>query len=106
MSGISCSNAFNAYARRWAGMEAEVFVVDNNSSDGSVEMVQKLFPEIHIIANTENAGFSKANNQAIRKAKGIYSSSQSRHGGGRRNFFVKYVHSWIHIRMQADSAYR
>ncbi len=55
-----------------AGMEAEVFVVDNNSSDGSVEMVQKLFPEIHIIANTENAGFSKANNQAIRKAKGEY----------------------------------
>ena len=53
-------------------LEAEVFVVDNNSVDGSVEMVRKKFPEVKLIANKENLGFSKANNQAIRHSKGKY----------------------------------
>jgi GT2 family glycosyltransferase len=53
-------------------VDAEVFVVDNNSSDGSNEMVEELFPNVHLIANKENTGFSKANNQAIRKSKGEY----------------------------------
>ena len=50
----------------------EVFVVDNNSNDGSVEMVKKKFPRVKLIANTENLGFSRANNQAIRQASGRY----------------------------------
>lgn len=50
----------------------EVFVVDNNSIDGSVEMVAEKFPEFHLIANKDNKGFSKANNQAIRISKGEY----------------------------------
>lgn len=54
------------------GMEAEVFVVDNASSDGSVEMVRRLFPEVTLIDNKDNLGFSKANNQAIRKSSGEY----------------------------------
>ena len=53
-------------------VDAEIFVVDNNSSDGSNEMVEELFPNVHLIANKENTGFSKANNQAIRKSKGEY----------------------------------
>ncbi len=53
-------------------LETEVFVVDNNSADGSVEMVQKEFPWVKLIANKKNVGFSKANNQAIRQAKGEY----------------------------------
>ncbi len=53
-------------------MEAEVFVVDNNSVDGSVEMVREKFPWVHLIANKDNTGFSKANNQAMRIAKGEY----------------------------------
>lgn len=53
-------------------IETEVFVVDNNSVDGSVEMVHAKFPEVQVLANTENVGFAKANNQAIRKAKGKY----------------------------------
>lgn len=53
-------------------IEAEVFVVDNNSIDGSTEMIQQLFPEVHLIANTQNTGFSVANNQAIRQTKGEY----------------------------------
>ena len=44
----------------------EVFVVDNNSVDGSVEMVKEKFPSVKVVANTDNKGFSKANNQAIR----------------------------------------
>jgi len=52
--------------------EAEVFVVDNNSKDNSVELVRNQFPEVHLIANQENTGFSTANNQAIREAKGEY----------------------------------
>ena len=51
-------------------LEIEVIVVDNNSVDGSVEMVRSRFPEAHLIANEENTGFSTANNQAIRIAKG------------------------------------
>jgi GT2 family glycosyltransferase len=54
------------------GIEAEVFVVDNNSVDGSSEMVRKKFDFVTLIANKENLGFSKANNQAIRLAKGEY----------------------------------
>lgn len=54
------------------GIEGEVFVVDNASSDGSVEMVRHRFPQVRIIANTQNVGFSKANNQAIKEANGEY----------------------------------
>lgn len=53
-------------------MECEVFVVDNNSVDGSVQMVREKFPEVILIANKENTGFSRANNQAMRIAKGEY----------------------------------
>ncbi|MBC3542419.1 glycosyltransferase family 2 protein [Rufibacter sediminis] len=53
-------------------LRVEVFVVDNNSVDGSVEMVQRRFPEVILLANKENLGFSKANNQAIRQAQGKY----------------------------------
>ena len=44
---------------------AEVWVVDNNSVDGSVEMVREKFPWVKVIANKDNKGFSKANNQAM-----------------------------------------
>ncbi len=54
------------------GIEAEIFVVDNSSVDGSVKMVKEKFPEVFCIANTDNSGFAKANNQAIRQSKGEY----------------------------------
>ena len=53
-------------------IESEVFVVDNNSVDNSVEMVRRKFPWVSLICNRENLGFSKANNQAIRLSKGEY----------------------------------
>lgn len=54
------------------GIEMEVFVVDNNSVDGSVSLVAEKFPAVKLIANKENLGFSKANNQAIRQSSGEY----------------------------------
>ncbi len=53
-------------------LDAEVWVVDNNSVDGSVEMVRQRFPEVKLIANKVNTGFSKANNQAIRESNAEY----------------------------------
>jgi len=54
------------------GIEAEVFVVDNNSVDGSVALIKEKFPRVNLIENKANAGFSKANNQAIRLSRGEY----------------------------------
>lgn len=54
------------------GIDAEIFVVDNASVDGSVKMVKEKFPEVKCIANQDNAGFAKANNQAIRQSTGEY----------------------------------
>lgn len=50
----------------------EVFVVDNNPKDKTVEMVKKEFPSVNLIVNTKNLGFAKANNQAISKSRGEF----------------------------------
>ncbi len=55
-----------------AQLPAEVWVVDNHSADDSVAMVRHKFPEVHLIANPDNPGFAKANNQAIRQCQGEY----------------------------------
>lgn len=54
------------------GIDVEVFVVDNNSVDGSNRMVREKFPEVILIENKQNTGFSKANNQAMRLSKAEY----------------------------------
>jgi len=53
-------------------LETEVFVVDNNSVDGSTEMLKGKFPWVNLIENKDNKGFSVANNQAIVKSDGQY----------------------------------
>lgn len=58
--------------RAQADLDMEVFVVDNNSADGSVAMVRAQYPDVHVVANTDNVGFGRANNQAIRQARGRY----------------------------------
>lgn len=50
----------------------EIIVVDNVSKDGSVEAIKNTFPKVKVIANSENVGFSKANNQGIAIAQGEY----------------------------------
>lgn len=59
-------------SRACEGIEAEIIVVDNNSTDDSVEMVRTQFPEVVLLANTDNPGFAKANNQGVSVARGKY----------------------------------
>lgn len=53
-------------------IDKEIFVVDNASNDGTVELLRNTYPNICVIANQKNLGFSAANNQALAKAKGEY----------------------------------
>jgi GT2 family glycosyltransferase/lipopolysaccharide/colanic/teichoic acid biosynthesis glycosyltransferase len=53
-----------------ANLAAEIFVVDNASNDGSADMVRREFSEVKLIANRDNIGFARANNQALRQATG------------------------------------
>lgn len=53
-------------------IDGEIWVVDNNSVDHSIHMLETKFPNVKLIKNKENVGFSAANNQAIIKAKGEY----------------------------------
>lgn len=50
----------------------EIIVVDNASTDGSPELLSKKYPQVQLVCNTENLGYGKANNQAIKMAKGEY----------------------------------
>jgi GT2 family glycosyltransferase len=53
-------------------IDCEIFVVDNNSGDGSVEMMKSEFPNVKLLINKVNAGFSAANNQAIKMSDGRF----------------------------------
>lgn len=53
-------------------IDAEIIVVDNKSPDNSCEMVSELFPDVTLIPNNENIGFSRANNQGVALAQGEY----------------------------------
>ncbi len=55
-----------------AELDAEVFIVDNASTDNSIELLQPLFPQFHFIRNDINTGFAKANNQALALASGKF----------------------------------
>lgn len=61
-----------AVGKATINVSAEVFVVDNNSPDDSVKMVREIFPNVKLIHNKKNVGFSRANNQAIEISKGEY----------------------------------
>lgn len=54
------------------GLKAEIFVVDNASQDGSSQIVADKHPCVHLIANADNLGFGRANNQALRLSNGKY----------------------------------
>lgn len=54
------------------GIDHEIWVVDNNSSDDSVDMIRQHFPRVRLIENKENIGFARANNQILTQADGDY----------------------------------
>ena len=58
--------------RATRGIESEIWVVDNHSQDDSVALIRQNFPDVHVIAKSQNLGFARANNIAIRKATGQY----------------------------------
>ncbi|MBI6873603.1 glycosyltransferase family 2 protein [Clostridium aciditolerans] len=53
-------------------IDYEIIVSDNNSTDGSIEMVEEYFPQVNLIKNKDNLGFPKGNNVAIKKSIGRY----------------------------------
>ena len=62
----------NSVIKASENIKYEIIVVDNNSTDGSCEMVSSRFSEVKLIRNTGNKGFSAANNQAIRVSEGKF----------------------------------
>lgn len=64
------TQALQSVARALEGLDVEVFLVDNDSADGTATHIQAQFPDVQVIANKENVGFATANNQAIRQARG------------------------------------
>lgn len=65
-------NAIKSVYEKTQGIDFEIFVVDNNSQDGSIEAIENEFPNINIIKNSINVGFGPANNLAIKQARGKY----------------------------------
>lgn len=62
----------NSIFKNVTAIKYEIIVVDNNSNDGSVEMLKKEFPMVKLSANNKNLGFAEANNEGVRLSKGRY----------------------------------
>ncbi len=65
-------NLISSIEKSSKNLAVEVIIVDNASSDGSVELIRNRFPNVKLIVNSENIGFGKANNQGIEIAKGKF----------------------------------
>lgn len=65
-------NCLRSVFEQTKGIDFEVIVSDNGSTDGSIEMMRTEFPRIVLIENNENLGFGAANNRALKVAKGKY----------------------------------
>ena len=63
---------FAAVEAAIGSLSVQTIVVDNASRDGSVAMVRERYPGVELIANAENVGFGRANNQALAQAGGRY----------------------------------
>ena len=62
--------AIKSVADALVGISHELWVVDNASTDGSVESIRRQFPQVRLIANRKNVGFAGANNQALAQCTG------------------------------------
>lgn len=65
-------NCLNSLYEKTQDVNFDVFVVDNDSKDGSCEMIKEEFPQVKLIENKENLGFGRANNIAIRQSEAKY----------------------------------
>lgn len=65
-------NCLNSVYQKTKKIKFEVIVVDNGSNDGSIEMIRRKFPQVKLIENNENVGFSKATNRGIEMSIGRY----------------------------------
>jgi O-antigen biosynthesis protein len=66
------ANLLHSIRKSTGALSLEIFVVDNRSTDGSVEYLKPRFPEVSFIENRDNVGFGRANNQAIALSTGKY----------------------------------
>jgi len=69
---LSLKQALNSIVNACISIDYELFIVDNASADGSLEMIENDFPQAHLIANSTDQGLAKANNLALRQVKGEY----------------------------------
>ena len=67
-----CLVSLSSVSPEAPNLQTEIIVVDNGSTDGSVELVRDEFPQVILIANPDNIGFPAGNNQGIRTAQGRY----------------------------------
>src|SRR5713226_9411529 len=71
-TGYLLDRLFAALTAATASLKMEIVVVDNASTDDSLEILEDRYPFVELIANTTNVGFGRANNQALPKVQGRY----------------------------------
>lgn len=67
------ANCLDSIAQTGDDLAVEIIIVDNASDDGSQAMVRQRYPHVRLIANRENTGFARANNQGLTVSRGRYS---------------------------------
>lgn len=65
-------NCLQSIFEQTKGIDFEVIVIDNASTDSSITMVKQKFPQVRLITNSKNLGYAQANNQGVKIAKGKY----------------------------------
>ena len=83
-------------------IESEVWVVDNNSVDGSVAMIKEKFPSVKLIVSKENLGFSKGNNLAIKESRGEYTLLLNPDTLVEEDTLKKFLDLWTQILKAVD----